>query len=172
MDTIDEVIHGVKRMLKQQETPFKGECICGSEEATLCRDCEVCSQCCECNDEFEESDESQPEINVDGLCQGAREMHEKARRDDVFQAMVDGQWLQLAIEKKLRADAEVNTTDKREKVTTANMSDASERRTTDEVTERRTLVEEVLLSCFKQGRAEAKEICKTGSVLDLSLIHI
>ena len=75
MDTIVEVIHGVKRMLKQRETPFKGECeICGSGEATLCLECEVCSQCCGCHDGFEESNEPQPEINVEGLCQGAREM--------------------------------------------------------------------------------------------------
>ena len=168
MDTIDEVIHGVKRMLKQLETPFKGECEnCGFKGATLCFDCKVCSQCCGCHDGFEESNEPQSEINVEGLCQGAREMHEKARCDDVFHGMMNGQWLPLAVEKKLRAAAEVtdvdignNTTNGREKMTTANMSDAPERRTPDEM-----VAEEVLLSCFEQGRKEAREICKKESIL-------
>jgi hypothetical protein len=50
-DTIDEVIYGVQRKLKQG-MPCKGECDnCKFKQTMLCPKCKVCTQCCGCKDE-------------------------------------------------------------------------------------------------------------------------
>ena len=52
-DTIDELICGVKRKLRQR-MPFRGECNnCGFKQTMLCPKCRVCTQCCGCKDEEE-----------------------------------------------------------------------------------------------------------------------
>ena len=86
-DTIDEVIHGVKRKLKQRMFS-KGECDnCGFKQTMLCPKCKVCTQCCGCNDEITEAD---------GKETGKHGIHAVPRCMNVLDSMIgDTEWLYL-----------------------------------------------------------------------------
>ena len=106
-DTIDEVIHGVKRKLKQRMST-KGKCDdCGFKQTMLCPKCQVCMQCCGCNDEITKVDQRRDENNTKvKLVEKEPEKNEmkegcgghvvSRRCMSVFEGLLHSEWLSLA----------------------------------------------------------------------------